>query len=234
MWEMITRQLGPGFVVPALGMLILTWVAKLLWEVHASSRQSRRDFLDAWHAIDRSDDMALEVTVRHLLGTYLPADVLRVQLATSYPSRELTRTAELWPLLEWDRDARRVGLRNPAWSELRRCRIRSVGYLLAYLVLGVGAMYGLQFVLRLPPSSIVTWMLAVAFLSTAVAAFASLGRSDALWGLGRWGLQHVSSLNIETYAADALHARCRCLSGDVEIAASVRARLILRSACLPG
>jgi hypothetical protein len=170
-------------------------VAKLLWDVSASSRQNRRDFLESWRSIDRADDIALEVTGRQLMGTYLPADVLRAAIASPYPTRRLLRISELWPLLEWDADARRIKVKTPAWIEPGRCRRRAVGYLCVYFVLGAGAALVLQFVLQLPPTRAVTWMFAVALFGLVIAAFEALRRSDGLWALGKWGLTLVADTN---------------------------------------
>jgi hypothetical protein len=91
MVETIVKQLGPGFVVPAACLLIAAWLVKLAFDAHTSSRQSRRDFLELWRGLDQGDDMALEVTVRHLLGTYLPATVIRGVLALPFPTQRLVR-----------------------------------------------------------------------------------------------------------------------------------------------
>jgi uncharacterized membrane protein YraQ (UPF0718 family) len=198
--ETIAKQLGPGFIVPALAVLILGWFAKLVTDLHTGSRQSRRDFLDLWRTLDKNDDVALEVATRHLFGDYLPADVIRAATALAFPTQQVQRLSLIWPHLRYDAAARQVRLANPRLREVGYRWWAVLGYLAGYFVLALLGAVALQIASKLAPSAMLTWMIVVAAAGALVVAFGSLARSDTIKSLGAWGVELVDAINLRLRA----------------------------------
>ncbi|WP_133500048.1 hypothetical protein [Cognatilysobacter terrigena] len=216
MLETIAKQLGPGFIVPALAALILGWFAKLVTDLHTGSRQSRRDFLDLWRTLDKSDDIALEVATRHLFGDYLPAEVIRAATALAFPTQQLQRLSLIWPHLRYEAATGRVLLANVRLREPWYRRWAIAGYLAGYFVLALLGAVALQIASKMAPSTMLTWMVVVPAAGSLIVAFGSLARSDTIKSLGAWGVELV----------DALNVRLRYQSGgQVVVSASVDARV---------
>jgi hypothetical protein len=193
--DTIAKQLGPGFMVPALAVLILGWLAKLLTDLHTGSRQSRRDFLELWRTLDKRDDIALEVVTRHLFGEYLPADVVRTVTGLTFPSRRLQRLSMVWPHLEYDATTQQITLVNRKLRARAYRRWAVGGYLTGYFILAMLGAYGLQIATKMSPSTVLTWMVVVAGAGALIVAFGSLARSDTIRSLGAWGLALVDEVN---------------------------------------
>lgn len=195
MLDTIAKQLGPGFIVPALAVLILGWLAKLLADLHTGSRQSRREFLELWRALDTRDDIALEVVTRHLFGEYLPADVIRAVTGMTFPTHQLRRLSMVWPHLEYDGIDQRITLINPKLRGTAYRRWAVAGYVAGYFILALLGTYGLQIATKMSPSTLLTWMVVVAGAGALVVAFGSLARSDTVKSLGAWGIALVDAVN---------------------------------------
>ena len=99
---------GIGFVIPAVLSVLVLYIARGLFGMHGRRSQARKEFLELWNDARASDDLWLEVSVRHLVGTYLPAHVVRLALAGPDKAQSLFDLAELWLLLRYDREARTV------------------------------------------------------------------------------------------------------------------------------
>lgn len=195
MLDTIAKQLGPGFVVPALALLILGWLAKLLTDLHTGSRQSRRDFLELRRSVEKCDDVALEVVTRHLVGEYLPADIIRTVTRMTFPSRRLQRLSMVWPHLEYNSTTQQITLVNRKLRATAYRRWAIGGYLLGYFILALLGAYGLQIATKMSPSALLTWMVVVAGAGALVVAFGSLARSDTIKSLGAWGFALVDEVN---------------------------------------
>lgn len=195
MLDTIAKQLGPGFIVPALAVLILGWLAKLLTDLHTGSRQSRRDFLELWRALEKRDDVALEVVTRHLFGEYLPADVIRTVIGMTFPSRRLQRLSMVWPHLEYDATTQRITLINRKLRATGYRRWAIGAYLAGYFILALLGAYALQIATKMSPATMLTWMVVVAGAGALVVAFGSLARSDSIKSFGAWGIALVDEVN---------------------------------------
>ncbi len=99
---------GAGFLIPAVLSVVVLYAIRGLFGWQGQRSQHRKAFLELWDEARQQDDLWLEVAVRHWLGTYLPAHVIRLALSQPDKSLSLIELSELWPLLHYDRDARTV------------------------------------------------------------------------------------------------------------------------------
>ncbi len=104
---------GIGFIIPAVLGLVVFHIARGLFGMHGRRHQSRKEFLELWDETRAGHDLWLETIVRHLIGTYLPAHVIRLALACPDKAQSLFDLSELWPLLRYDREARTVTWLHP-------------------------------------------------------------------------------------------------------------------------
>lgn len=195
MLDTIAKQLGPGFVVPAILILVVGWLAKVLMDMHISSRQSRRDFLDLWRTVDRQDDLALETVIRHLWGSYVPAPVIRAALQAPYPSDTLRRLTRVWDHLRFDSDAGQLVIASHALFTVTRRRLAAFGFLLGYVALAAMAMLLLHNIARASPTDLLSWLRVVLAIVSVIGAIGCLGRSDSVSALNRDGVALTASLN---------------------------------------
>lgn len=87
-------------LIPVLCAFVGTFLVKGLFNLHRSKSADRRDFLDLWMRSEGRDDIWLEVSVRHLFGTYLPASIIRSLMQGPQAARALLEVSEFWDLLE--------------------------------------------------------------------------------------------------------------------------------------
>lgn len=195
MLDSLLKTLGSGFIMPAVFVILAGWAVKVLLDVSTSSRQSRKDFLDSWGKIDHADDLALEVGVRHLIGTYLPAPLLRRALGRAYPSRTFVRLSALWDLLEFDADTRRLYVAKRMCSTPRRARITQVLHLLGYAAACLVSFLFGKWAMAGAPTHLMPWLYAFLAITSLVLAVASLERANTLGLLAREGFTLLDALN---------------------------------------
>src|SRR5690242_1795494 len=94
----IVDAAGTGFLIPAILVAMLVAAIKGFFGVFNRKGQTRKEFLEHWDAGRKEDDVWLEVTVRHLFGEYLPADVIRLALQQLHKTLAIREIAEIWPL----------------------------------------------------------------------------------------------------------------------------------------
>lgn len=87
-------------LIPMLCALAGAVLVKGIFNLHRSKSADRRDFLDLWMRNEGHDDIWLEISVRHLFGTYLPASVIRSLMQGPQAARALLEVSAFWNLLE--------------------------------------------------------------------------------------------------------------------------------------
>jgi len=171
------------------------WIIKLFVDLHASKRQSRRDFLELWRGVDALDDMGLEVTVRHLIGTYLPAPIIRMVIQRGFSTQALFELAEIWSLVAFDPDNGTLKWKKPAYAEpASRGWLRFFlmgGYIAAALI----AVLFLYLAVGIDPSKPTAWISALNTLIFVIIAWACLARFDTLGAIGKHGISLMWRLN---------------------------------------
>ena len=103
---------GPGLLIPVVLFALLFYAIRGLFGLHGRRSQHRREFLEHWDVKRIDDDLWLEVTIRHLYGTHLPAHVIRTAFAHPHTSQALLDLSELWPLLDYAPETRGVSWRH--------------------------------------------------------------------------------------------------------------------------
>jgi hypothetical protein len=101
MLEKLLGMVDGRLFFPLVVLAGLTALAKALFGLRRSTSQDRRDFLDLWSR-QSSDDLWLEVMVRHQFGAYLPASLIRRLQLGPQAARALVDVAASWDLLEMD------------------------------------------------------------------------------------------------------------------------------------
>lgn len=100
MIEKLLEASNGKLLIPVLCALAGAVLVKGIFNLHRSKSADRRDFLDLWMRNEGRDDIWLEVSVRHLFGTYLPASIIRSLLQGPQAARALLEVSEFWELLE--------------------------------------------------------------------------------------------------------------------------------------
>lgn len=106
--DKILEMGGQGFFIPAVLSVLVLYATRGLFGLHGRRSQHRKDFLELWDSARSQDDFWLEVVVKHLIGVYLPAHVIRLALAQPNRSDALFELAELWPLWRYRPDSEKV------------------------------------------------------------------------------------------------------------------------------
>lgn len=112
-------EVGNGkLLIPVLCALVGAVLVKGIFNLNRSKSADRRDFLDLWKSNETRDDIWLEVSVRHLFGTYLPASIIRYLMQSPQAARALLEVSEFWDLLEMDDETLEV-----TWKKKRHATV---------------------------------------------------------------------------------------------------------------
>ena len=177
---------GLAFVVP----VVAGALALFKWSLsrHDVQFARRREFLLHWKNPRDLDSISIEILIRQLTGSYLPARVVRrICLRDSLETvQTLHRLSDIWTLVQWDSEAGTVSWKNEAKTALRRSLWLAAAWISYFLFFIVGA--GLLAVVALAKPEAPIGLAAVgcgtAFVFAAVVA---LFRTDA-WGAAyKWG-----------------------------------------------
>jgi len=167
---------GAGFLIPAVLFALLLYAVRGLFGLHGRRSQHRREFLDHWDANRIGDDLWLEVTIRHLYGTHLPAHVIRSALAHPHTSQALLDLSELWDFFDYDSDTKAIAWKHKRHRNVRtRSLLRHWPTLRYFLFAGVGAFAAY---LATHVGGFNQWMVSILALIMFAAAFLSLWHGD--------------------------------------------------------
>lgn len=195
MLDQLLALLGKPFVLPAAFLLLGAWTVNKLNVLHDSKRRNRIEFLEQWQSLDGMDDMRLEVTVRHLIGTYLPADVVRSVGRSPFPTQTLLDLADIWSLVRFDHQTRRLDWKKNAYGEPAPRRWRRFLLFLGYVGFALVAVFFLNMAVGTDPSKPVAWICGVNTLMFLVLAASCLARFDTLGDASKHGDALLSRIN---------------------------------------
>lgn len=186
---------GAGYLIPAVLFVVALYVMRGLFGLHGRRSQSRKDFLDLWDATRSQDDLWLEVAIRHLFGTYLPARVIWLALARPDKSRALLDLTALWPLLHFDPETQTV-----RWLHRRHESKKAQAYgryflLFGYFALALLGMYLATVAIGLGHNSFGGWVYGVCAVVAGTGAFACVAREDALRVAASVGSEWIARIN---------------------------------------
>lgn len=131
---------GAGLLIPAVLFALLLYATRGLFGLHGRRSQHRREFLDIWDPKRADDDIWLEVTVRHLCGTSLPAHVIRTALKHPHSTQALNELSELWQFFDYDPETRHVRWAHARHRRAFRRQLSRYWPFVRYMLLAFAAM----------------------------------------------------------------------------------------------
>lgn len=168
---------GPGLLIPVVLFALLFYAVRGLFGLHGRRSQHRREFLEHWDPTRIDDDLWLEVTIRHLYGTHMPAHVIRLTFEYPHTSQALLDLSELWPFFDYDPETRTV-----SWQHKRHRHTTTRGLLRHwpavryFLFAGVGmgaALYATR------AEGLNQWVFSILAVFMGTGAFLSLWHGEA-------------------------------------------------------
>lgn len=172
----------PGLVLVA--PMAVAALAIFKWGVsrHDAQFARQREFLQNWKDPEHLDDLSIEVLVRQLTGSYLPAALVRrvCRRERTEVVRTLIDLAVIWPLVEWDACTGRATWKRIAKSPRIR-RLKEFVLWLAYLTAGILGGSALVAVALQKPDPI------IGFAATAWGVILVSFAGIALWKTDAWG-----------------------------------------------
>lgn len=200
---------GSAFLIPVVLFVLLLYVIRGLFGLHGRRSQNRKEFLELWDTSRARDDLWLEVAVRHLFGTYLPAHVIRLALQQPDKAQSLLDLSELWPLLRFNPESRTVTWQNKRHSALAKRRLGLIAPVVGYYVCAVLAFLAAIVAFGSPPTTVVGWLCGVCAVLFGVIALICLFREDTIKVASLVGHIWIDRVN---QSADGSHADKRVLT----------------------
>lgn len=185
---------GLALVVPlATGALALIRWAVSRHDFHSSKR---KEFLLHWKDPTKLDDVSVEVLVRQLTGTYLPA--VAVRRVCSRENLEtvqtLHRLADIWTLVTWDAQKAEASWKRGAANPTARTLWGVAAWAAFSLAFMVGATAVVYVAIEKPSGNVglvtATWGVALV-----VGGIGALTRTDAWGTASKWGNDLLRAVN---------------------------------------
>lgn len=195
MLEQFLSLLGKPFVLPATFLLIGAWTINKISALHDSRRRNRIEFLERWRTVDDMDDMRLEVTIRHLVGTYLAADIIRTISRGPFPTQSLIDLAAVWPLTHFDLLNRHLSWKKQEYGDPAALRWLRAIMMLGYVVFALIAVFFFYLAVGTDPSRPTAWISGLNTLMFIVLAGSCLARFDTLGYVGKHGAALLNRIN---------------------------------------
>jgi hypothetical protein len=171
---------GKGFLIPTVLSVVMLYAAKGLFTLHDWRAQHRKAFLELWDQTRQQDDLWLEVAVRQWLGHYLPAHVIRLAMSHPDKAQSLIELSDLWPLLRYDRDTRKVKWLH-LYSQNKRWRIfYRLALFVGYFVCGVTAILFAISAAQRGPDVLSGWLYGAGAVFLGISAFGCLAHGDTV------------------------------------------------------
>lgn len=186
---------GVGYLIPAVLAALVFYFLRGLFGVYVQKSAARKEFLELWERSRSEDDVWLEVAVRHWIGTYLPAHVIRLALAQPDKTQSLSELSELWPFLLYDRATRTVQWRSPRFKALERSKLGRWIWMAGYVVLILCAMgYGVA-AYQMTDINGMRWLYSASALVFFIFALAALMREDSSRVITDSGEEWIARIN---------------------------------------
>jgi hypothetical protein len=182
-------------LVPVLLVMGLAWAIKALFDLHQWRGQNRMEFLDSWEGGDKGDDVWLEVVVRHLIGNYLPASIIRTLLGAHGKVEALLEVGQVWPLLRWDEPSERVVWRKAEHNSHGKRFRRRWAHNVAYFIAAYAAVHLAMAAMSLPPTAGLAWMLGMMAFALGAVALRFLVLADNIEDADKLAPRWVEFLN---------------------------------------
>lgn len=202
MLERILALMGKPFVLPVSFLLIGAWALNKLIALHDSKRRNRIDFLERWTTIEGMDDLRLEVTVRHLFGNYLPAEVIRAIYRMPFPSQALLDLGGIWSLIKYDPVTRQLKWNRHGYTQVKGRRWYRIAFICGYVVIALIGLMFLKAAIESDPSRPAAWIVGIGGLMLFVIAGSCFAHFDMLRDVEKGAGALMSKINV-TMSAQA-------------------------------
>lgn len=186
---------GASFLLPAVLFVLVLYAIKGIYGLHGRRSQHRREFLELWDKARSADDLWLEVSVRHLFGTYLPARIIRLALNQPDRSQSLADLSELWELLAFDPGDQTVRWRSTLPSKVAKSKWGRGACFAAYFVCALAAAYAGWLASRYGHTSFLGWAYGVCAVVVGFVAFICLSHEDTVKTATQAGDRWVALIN---------------------------------------
>lgn len=186
---------GREYLIPAVLFLVILYAARGLFGLHGRRSQQRKEFLELWMTSRIQDDLWLEVAIRHLFGTFLPAPIIRLALRQADQGQALLELCELWPLLHFDRDSKQVRWLHDRHRALKQRKLARAWFSVAYFLCASLAVFAAKTALTYGPTVFAGWLYGVGAVVSGLVAFVCLAREDTMKTAVRVGSQWVGRIN---------------------------------------
>lgn len=206
MLKEVVEAMGQSAIIPAVMVVLAGYVVSTFIGLHRTKSQQRIAFLELWKGRHDMDDMAFEVAVRHLCGTYLPASVIRKICERDHCGEGLFEVARLWPLFSYDRTSGSVRWDKPEYAQIGKLKWASIRAQIGYFLVAFVAVGFLLLAIAAGPRNVLGWIFGVNALLWPVIAFSLLAKGEAFALAQRIGTQWLDRLNpaSESVAPSAL------------------------------
>ncbi|WP_145985550.1 hypothetical protein [Marilutibacter maris] len=171
---------GAGFLLPAVLFVLVLYAARGVFGLHGRRGQHRREFLELWDKSCSTGDLWLEVSVRHLFGTYLPSHIIRLALEQPNRSRSLQELSEIWDLLTFNPDDQTVHWNGTVLARLARSRHGSALCLITYFALASAAALMGLLAAHSGHTSFTGWVYGISAVVTCFVAFTCLTHEETV------------------------------------------------------
>lgn len=171
---------GSAFLIPAVLFGLVLYAIRGVFGLHGRRSQHRKEFLELWDASRSKDDLWLEVAVRHLFGTYLPARVIRLAMAQPDKSQALLDLCELWPLFRFDPDSQTVRWLHSRHETRAKRKFGRVLLLTGYFFLFILAALSAFAMFRFGPNTLSGWSYGIFAVAVGFCSVMCLMRADTI------------------------------------------------------
>lgn len=171
---------GTGFLLPVVLFLLVLYAIRGVFGLHGRRGQHRREFLELWDKSRSTDDLWLEVSVRHLFGAYLPARLIRLALEQPNRSRSLQELSEIWELLTFNPDDQTIRWNGTLLARLAKSRFGRAACFFAYFACAVVAIAAAVASAHYGHTSFAGWVYGVFAVTVGFVAFTCLTHEETV------------------------------------------------------
>lgn len=186
---------GSQLLIPAVLFIVVLYAIRGIAGLHGRRSQNRKEFLELWDCDRSQDDLWLEVAIRHLFGTYLPARVIRLAMTQPNRSQALLDLSEIWPFFQFDSTSQKVHWLHKRHDSPQKRAVGRIILIAGYFAFAlVASLFGLA-AFRYGPASFSGWVYGFCALSVGSLALICLMREDSIKTAARVGEDWLVRIN---------------------------------------
>ena len=186
---------GVGYLIPGVLAVLVLYLLRGVFSLYTHKSGARKEFLELWERSRSEDDVWLEVAVRHWVGTYLPAHVIRLALAQPDKAQSLFELSELWTFLRYDRATQTVRWCSSRLVTWERKKAGHWMWLVVYLVCMGGAIWYGVAAFNMVEVNGTRWVYSAGALSFFFFALVAMMREDSRKTIATCGEEWIARIN---------------------------------------